>query len=92
MYCRIPIIRTQKAVKSVQIIHVSLWLDGSVLDFFVQKASGSRTAPGVGFSTFLLLGHIRISVSMRAVRTDDVLTKNGDVIILFECFEKTQLK
>ena len=58
----------------------------------MQKASGSRTAPGVGFYTFLLLRHIRISVSMRAVRTDDVLTKNGDVIILFECFEKNTTK
>ena len=60
--------------------------------FFVQMVSGSGTAPGVGFYIFLLLGHIQISVSMRAVHTVNILTKNGDVIMLFECFKKIQLK
>ena len=44
------------------------------------------------FLYLVLLGHIRISVSMRAVRRAKILTKNGEVIIIFECSKKIQLR
>ena len=126
----IPMSRTQKAVKFIRHVHVSLWLSGSVLIF---RAEGSRFEDSSGrwlvhpsfdwtylvkglwlclrelwhsvinttqhvdnsrkLVRVLWLGHIRISVSMCAGRTADILTKNGDAMLLyfFECFKKIQL-